>query len=76
MASTPKSRSERVYENGYSSGYAAGRKSTALADRLSVAEFKADFYGRLLQRAVDELHEMKAALSAQQSGQGAGRNRE
>ncbi|WP_447988388.1 hypothetical protein [Achromobacter spanius] len=36
-----------------------------MADRLAVSEFKADFYGRMLQRAVDELHETKAALATQ-----------
>lgn len=70
MAYTTKSMSERAYQNGYSSGYAAGRKSMGLADQLAVAEFKADFYGRMLQRAVDDLHETKAALAAQQSSQG------
>lgn len=68
MAYTTKSMSERAYGNGYASGYAAGRKH--MADRLAVAEFKADFYGRMLQRAVDELHEVNAALAAQVPQQG------
>ena len=63
MAATPRPRQDRAYENGYAAGYAAGRKRWA--DRLALSEFKADFYGRMLQRAVDELHETKAVLAAQ-----------
>lgn len=66
-----KSNLERVYENGYRAGY---NRAAANANReLLWHAWRAEFFGKMLQRAVDDLHEAQQALASLQAAKGAGR---